>query len=263
MGKLISKAKALSIVLILGIIVIAEVILEEGFAAEIGRAELQALTSALRLIKGTLQWIASYNLDSDLSFMKFDWATIKSVDDVISKIQTKHDPFANGFLNARNNGSMAESKASFKKALTDIGASYDYLVSNANTSYPQFAKDTMEEYCKLFRDGVGKLIAAIDNGSDFHVSYSAFNNLSGTWPVSNGDIRINMGQFFTPGLFTLDKLVETRNNKPVFYIRNSNTGEEREMTAADVTAIKKLQNDLSAAEEEAYLLNEYNTLTQR
>ncbi len=228
-----------------------EFILEEGFEAEIGRAEIQALTSALRLIKGTLQWIASYNLDSDLSFMKFDWATIDSPEDVISKIASKNDPFANGFLNARNNGSMVASKESFKKALTDINASYEYLVSDANTSYPQGIKNTMKDYCEPFNDGIEKLIAAINDGSKFHVSYDAFNNLSGTWPDSNGDITIDMGQFFTPGLFTLDKLVETRNNKPVFYIRDSDTGDEREMTAADVTAIKNLRNEMIAAEEAA------------
>jgi hypothetical protein len=226
-------------------------ILEEGFKAEIGRAELQALTSALRLIKGMLQWIASYNLNSDLSFMKFDWNDIDSFDEILTRIESKNDPFANGFLNDRNNGSMAESKASFVKALTDIAASYDYLVSDENESYPDGIKVEMKEYASFYFDGVGKMIQAINSGSMFYVSYDALEDMTGSWPTASGDISIDMGQFFTAGLFTLDKLIEIDNKKPVLYIRDQSTGAERKMIAADVTAIEDLYDNMIAAEEAA------------
>jgi hypothetical protein len=205
-----------------------ETLLEEGFDAEIGRAEFQALTSALRLVKGTLQWLASYNLNTDLSFGKFDWADTAAIEALLTNLQPGYDPFANNFLSVRSSTNMAASKESFVKALTDIGASYDYLVSDANESYPPAVKNDMKTYAAGFRDGVKTLITQINSNGTFYVHEEMF---GGETPATTWDntpdgamFGVDLGKFFTPGTFSLTKLIESENNKPVFFYDDDGDG---------------------------------------
>jgi hypothetical protein len=138
---------------------------------------------------------------------------------VLTTLESKHDPFANGFLSIRNNGtSMTASKASIVKALTDIAESYDYLVGPNNLSYPTGVKEEMKTYAGIFRDAVAKMITAINGNGVFYLPPEEGNIFDLTsWPTS-GPLGINVGKFFTPGTFSLDKFIESENNKPIFYM---------------------------------------------
>jgi hypothetical protein len=188
----------------------------EGDKIYVGKAELKLLFSAIGLFKASLEWVAAYDWNTDISFLKTDWKTIDSS----SALSPGNLPFGNNFMKDRNNGMMAKSKDDFIKALTDSIAAYDHLISAAS-KLPQAYIDTMKE-CRWLEDGLSTLKTAIQDGGNFHVpdrvpSGSVYDN-----STANAVIGINMGKLFNPSQFAIDQLIETESGgkAPRFYAFN-------------------------------------------
>jgi hypothetical protein len=175
----------------------------EGDKISIGKAELNLLFSAVRIFKASLEWVAAYDWNTDLTFLKFDW---KELENGFGSHKPADLPLRNNFMKDRNNGMMAKSKADFIKAIDDSIAAYDHLISDAG-SYPQAAKDTLKEY-QWIKDALGKLKDAINSGGNFYIKESAsgatYNNTA-----ADAVFGINLGKLFTPGQLSIDKLIET------------------------------------------------------
>ncbi|MDR0387837.1 MAG: hypothetical protein LBH57_07335 [Treponema sp.] len=185
----------------------------EGDEIYVGKAELDILFSAIRLFKASLEWVAAYDWNTDISFLRTDWQILE---DNIDALSPKNLPFGNNFMKNRNNGMMDKSKADFDSALADAIGAYEYLI-NGN-KLPQGFKDSLKEY-EWIKDGLFKLKDAIKNGGIFYVpdeepSGSVYNN-SAQYAL----IGIDMGKLFTPGQFAIDQLItaESGGGVPQFY----------------------------------------------
>jgi len=202
----------------------------------VGWPELNALVSFMTAIKGSLEWIAAYDWNTNLNFLKFAWTNDEA--DFYNKLRgvnARDLPFNNNFLKARS-GKMDASKASFIKAVEGLQASYTAIQSSS--IYPSVLKG---ETYKVINEGAGQLASAIRNGGVFYVPIDDFSysnpagvavpsrpndenqlfktannplNIS-SWPTSGNGI--NMGKLFQPGYFSLQNLFETEDGKPVFY----------------------------------------------
>ncbi|MDR2694472.1 MAG: hypothetical protein LBB74_09715 [Chitinispirillales bacterium] len=182
---------------------------------KIGWAELNAVISFMTGIKAGLEWIAAYDLNTNLNFLKNAW----KADDAyfIERLKTVNAndlPFNNNFLKSRDVGKMDAARRDFKAAIIGLDESYANILSS--DLYTTVVKDA---YSTL-HDGASKLIDAVENGGVFWIKEEPEN---GSWPVSAGHGvvgGVDMGKFFQPGYFSLQNLFETENGgKPVFYIR--------------------------------------------
>jgi tetratricopeptide (TPR) repeat protein len=207
----------------------------DEFDIRVGKAELNIVVSALRVVKASLEWIASYNLETDLSFLKTDWDDPDGIIQNLKSLDKSKFPFNNNFLEDRKNGMMAKSKTDIITAIDRLIGSYDFIITS--TFYPDVIKDTLNEY-SIVKDGLTDLKEAIDKGTFFEVTDVLSG--SGLLPVEFSGFAggIDMGKLFTPGYFSLKsgKLVETNSQgKPQFYLI-AGSGEVQITSAADLEA---------------------------
>ncbi|MDR1326723.1 MAG: Ig-like domain-containing protein [Treponema sp.] len=175
----------------------------------IGKAELDLLFSAMRVLKASLQWVSAYDWDTDLSFLKTEW---KGLDGSIDKLSPANLPFRNNFMKDRNNGRMADSKASYSTAIETAIAAYESMITTNHL--PQGVVDELKKY-DWIKDGLSKLKTAINDGSTFYLkvgSGATYSNDS-----TNALFGVNLGKFFTPGQFAIDKLITADGNAPKFF----------------------------------------------
>jgi hypothetical protein len=217
----------------------------EGDKIDIGRAELDILFSAVRIFKASLEWVAAYNWDTDLTFMRFDWEKIETD---LKNHQPTSLPFRNNFLKDRDNGMMAKSKADFIKAIGVSATAYDNILKS--DYFPQGARETLAEY-KWVSDGLTKLKEAINSGNTFYVKES-----SGGDSYTNDDsgkvlVGINMGKLFTPGQLAIDKLITTTGSgntiAPKFFGSKDGSDVIEEITsdkAASITSYESIGFEL-------------------
>ena len=181
---------------------------------DIGKAELELIISALRLLKASFEWIAAYDWNTDISFLKTEW---KNLEDNIDKLNPANLPFRNNFLKARNNTKMAESKASYILAINTTISVYDHY-TGATSNLPKGIKDELNKI-KWIKDGLSKLKKAIEDGTTFYVKEGTGSTYDNT--ASNAEFGIHFGKFFTAGYFGIDKLITTTgtgaNVSPAFY----------------------------------------------
>ena len=181
---------------------------------KIGWAEVNAVLSAMLVVKASLEWVQSYDLSVDLNWLKFAW---KDEPDVFLEQFKKADasklPFNGNFLKPRP-GKMANAKADYIKAIKGFQESYTSIQSSE--LYPEQVKKAY----KTINGGFDELIKAIDKGTMFYIPEDP---TEGSWPTTGSDyvVRINMERLFTEGYFSLQNMFETNNGKqPVFYLRN-------------------------------------------
>jgi len=190
---------------------------------KVGWAELNALTSFMTGIKASLEWVAAYDWNTDLGFLKFAWGMNMEEDfyNKLKNINANNLPFNNSFLEARPD-KMNAAKTDFVKAVTGLKASYsDILTSDLYPSEVKNAYPTLSQ-------GADKLIAAINNGTVFYVPDDP---TKGNWPTTGNGVH--MGKLFEPGYFSLQNLFETETNRrPVFYAKNGT-----KLTISNYTAL--------------------------
>jgi hypothetical protein len=184
----------------------------------IGWAEINAIVSVMLGVKASLQWVAAYDWNTNLSVFRHSW---QSNEDYffgrIEQMQRNDLPFINNFLEARP-GKMAAARSTFVQAIKSAQASYTAILSSP--LYPTVVKDAH----RTINEGVNILVARIEGGGSFYVPEDP---TTGRWPTSagsRGDILfgVNMGNFFTEGYFRLPNLFETESNRgPAFFCENS------------------------------------------
>jgi hypothetical protein len=187
----------------------------EGDDLYIGKAELDLLFSAVRLVKATLEWVAAYDWNTDVSFLQSDWQTLA---DRIGTLTPSSLPFRNNFMKDRDNGvTMTKSRNDFLKAIGDALATYDHL-AGADSELPGAYVDTLKENGWV-KDGLNKLKIAIEGNGRFYVpeqtpSGNTYNNSS-----INAVVGFDMGKLFNPGQLAIDQLVEMESDgrSPQFY----------------------------------------------
>jgi hypothetical protein len=192
---------------------IRELELEDVFDEydKVGWAEVNVILSSMLLSKASLEWVQSYDLSSDLNWLRYSWKDDR--DDVLERFRqaSKNSfPFNNNFLKARP-GKMANAKADYIKAIEGLQASYASIINSE--LYP----DKVKESYNTINDGFGKLIAAIKNDGKFYIPEEP---TKGNWPTTKRndvEVTIDMGKLFTAGYFSLQNIFEVENGKPVFY----------------------------------------------
>lgn len=202
-------------------------------SVKLGKAELALIKTSFNILKSTVEYAQSYNLNSDLSFLKFDWADKDAAMKVFEKYlqyDASIDPLANGFMSQRSTEKMAASKEHFASAVSDLIAAYDDILANAaDYGYPTALTDVLNEY-KVLREGAVQLQAAITDGGKFYIPET--DGLPASWPAS-GSLYIDIGKLFDASNFALKNFIACdENNIPRIrnvyskYIYNSDTDEE-------------------------------------
>ena len=198
---------------------------------KLGKAELALIKTSFNILKATIEYAQSYNLNSDLSFLKFNWADKDEAMKVFEKYlqyDASIDPLKNGFMSQRSPEKMAASKEHFASAVSDLIAAYDDILKNT-TDYPTALTEVLKEY-KVLREGAVQLQTAITNGGKFYIPET--DGLPDSWPAS-GSLYIDLGKLFDASNFELKNFISCdKNNIPRIrnvyskYIYNSNTDEE-------------------------------------
>jgi hypothetical protein len=190
---------------------------------KIGWAEVNAILSAVLAVKASFEWLQTYDLSTDLNWLKFAWqaddeAFEKDLTDRFKKLDKSKVPFNNNFLKQRSGKSMDNAKATYTKAVEGLQASFTSI--QTSDLYPKEVKDAYP----AINDGFDKLKAAIKTPEGkFYIPKDDPTKIK-AWPTTsdNTQATINIGKFFTPGYFSLDNIFKTNNGKPVFYAREEN-----------------------------------------
>lgn len=200
-------------------------------SVKLGPAELRLVKTAFTALKATVEYFQSYNLNTDLSFLKFNWNNAEAVQKVFEKYlkyDDSIDPLKNGFLSQRSAEKMESSKVDFAQAVSDLIAAYDDILANSG-DYPTVVSDTLEEY-KILKDGAEKLQAAIKNGGKFYIPSSLVSSKEATkdallaitsWPESGEKYYIDFGKLFNGETFNLCNYISKDGDVPS--IRNMNS----------------------------------------
>jgi hypothetical protein len=207
----------------------------------VGKAEMNVLFAAMRIVKASLEWAAAYNWSTDLNFLAKEafWndGTLAAPANL---------PLRNDFLKDRNNGMMAKSKADFIKAIDDSVAAYDSWL--ANEKLPQGYKDTLSDY-KWAKDGFEKFKTAITSGGTFYVKEHDPGTQTYSNTESNSLIGIDLGKFFTPGQLSFDKLIDSedvagKGKSPVFYNEDDEKITAKDQITGDYIQFKVKSDNL-------------------
>ena len=191
-----------------------EELLDGQSSLKVGKAELNVLVASMEILKGTFQWLASYDWTLNLSYLKKSFIDYFDSEelffDVIENTVTKNT------LAVRNAQLMTASKNSFLSALSLVESSYNYLVGDTS-QYPDVYVDSIKEYGDVYLQGVQSLKKAIQDGGIFFVPDYNWDGKS--WPktASNTIMQIDMGKFFTAGYLS-DIIERDASGKVQFYI---------------------------------------------
>lgn len=233
----------------------------------IGKSELNVLIASMQILKGTFQWLSSYDLSANISSLKKIFAadetdSLKLIRDVISE-----KTFA-----IRNADAMTASKNTFLESIGILDNSYTYLVG-PSCEYPQAAKDALKQYGDVLLPAARNLKSCISDGTVFYIpSENPFD--SGTWAASeaNSSFGIDMGKAFTPGYFS--KILKCSDSTITFvgsaetryYGQNaegnyvSETSEE-EIAISDSMSYDDViskENEKAVVLQKKYSMNDYN-----
>ncbi|MBE6347346.1 MAG: hypothetical protein E7064_00205 [Spirochaetaceae bacterium] len=165
----------------------------------IGKAELNVLVASMKIIKGTLEWLSSYDWTLDMEPVKN--AFIEQSDESI--INAIENTVLAKTLSVRNTSAMDKSKASFVSAISLLEDSYKYLVSSSS-EYPKAYIDEIKEYGDVYFEGAKLLKNAVKNGETFYVPEYFYLEPGESWPTTaaNSWMQIDMGKFFQAGYFS-------------------------------------------------------------
>jgi hypothetical protein len=183
-------------------------------------AELELLLSALKLVKGTLLYVDSYNWEYNVEFVKdLPWDESIMGEDIIGIISSNRNkvlPLRANFMTARSGSYMEDSRKAYVEALVSILGVYDYYIG-ANSKLPAGYKDKLKEFEK-YKTLVSDAKDAIDNKGSFTVPAELLNGET---------LSVDFGKLFNPGQLALENLIETEGSgnsmSPVFYSYSDDT----------------------------------------
>lgn len=192
-----------------------EELLDGQSSLMVGKAELNVLVASMEILKGTFQWLASYDWSLNLSSLKEAFIDDFYSEDLI--LDAFENTLTENTLTVRNAQLMTDSKNSFLSALSLVESSYNYLVGDTS-QYPDVYVDSIKEYGDVYLQCVQSLKKAIQDGGIFYIPGYEWDGTS--WPktASNTMMQIDMGNFFTAGYLT-DIIERTSSGKVQFYIK--------------------------------------------
>ena len=199
-----------------------------GDTVRVTKAELKAITAALDIVKGTLQFLQAYNLDTPLNFLALDWIKGGDIDFNGGKYDESYDPFNNGFLTQRSGYTTETAVNTYISALDTLIAAYESIIAD-NENYPSAAKDFLKKYSG-YKELAENIKEAIQN-KDWY-DFPSINN-EGIPQQNDTLFSINFG-CMEDGFFSMEKLFKTENGKPVFYTVDRTT----KVTAENINNIR-------------------------
>lgn len=162
----------------------------------VGKAELNVLISSMQILKGTFQWLSSYDLSANIASAKEFFGENPEEWEFFRKLANTNS------LKVRNAGAMETSKKTFIEAIEILENSYNYLVSSAS-SYPQAAKDEVARYGNVILAAAEDLNKCLKNGGIFYIpNENPFETLRWNASSSGNSFGIDMGKLFTAGYFS-------------------------------------------------------------
>lgn len=162
----------------------------------VGKAELNVLISSMQILKGTFQWLSSYDLSANIASAKDFFGENPDRCGCFRKLANTIS------LKIRNAGAMETSKKTFIEAIEILENSYNYLVSSAS-SYPQAAKDEVARYGNVVLAVAEDLNKCLKNGGIFYIpNENPFETLNWNASSSGNSFGIDMGKLFTAGYFS-------------------------------------------------------------
>lgn len=162
----------------------------------VGKAELNVLISSMQILKGTFQWLSSYDLSANIASAKDIFGENPEGWGFFRKLANTNS------LKVRNAGAMETSKKTFIEAIEILENSYNYLVSSAS-SYPQAAKDEVARYGNVVLAAAEDLNKCLKNGGIFYIpNENPFETLNWNASSSGNSFGIDMGKLFTAGYFS-------------------------------------------------------------
>lgn len=162
----------------------------------VGKAELNVLISSMQILKGTFQWLSSYDLSANIASAKDFFGETPDEWGFFRKLANTNS------LKIRNAGAMETSKKTFIEAIEILENSYNYLVSSAS-SYPQAAKDEVARYGNVVLAAAEDLNKCLKNGGIFYIpNENPFETLKWNASSSGNSFGIDMGKLFTAGYFS-------------------------------------------------------------
>lgn len=162
----------------------------------VGKAELNVLISSMQILKGTFQWLSSYDLSANIASAKDFFGENPDEWGFFRKLANTNS------LKVRNAGAMETSKKTFIEAIEILENSYNYLVSSAS-SYPQAAKDEVARYGNVILAAAEDLNKCLKNGGIFYIpNENPFETLNWNASSSGNSFGIDMGKLFTAGYFS-------------------------------------------------------------
>lgn len=162
----------------------------------VGKAELNVLISSMQILKGTFQWLSSYDLSANIASAKEFFGENPEEWEFFRKLANTNS------LKVRNAGAMETSKKTFIEAIEILENSYNYLVSSAS-SYPQAAKDEVARYGNVILAAAEDLNKCLKNGGIFYIpNENPFETLRWNASSSGNSFGIDMGKLFKAGYFS-------------------------------------------------------------
>lgn len=162
----------------------------------VGKAELNVLISSMQILKGTFQWLSSYDLSANIASAKDFFGENPDEWGFFRKLANTNS------LKIRNAGAMETSKKTFIEAIEILENSYNYLVSSAS-SYPQAAKDEVARYGNVVLAAAEDLNKCLKNGGIFYIpNENPFETLRWNASSSGNSFGIDMGKLFKAGYFS-------------------------------------------------------------
>lgn len=162
----------------------------------VGKAELNVLISSMQILKGTFQWLSSYDLSANIASAKDFFGENPDEWGFFRKLANTNS------LKIRNAGAMETSKKTFIEAIEILEDSYNYLVSSAS-SYPQAAKDEVARYGNVVLAAAEDLNKCLKSGGIFYIpNENPFETLRWNASSSGNSFGIDMGKLFTAGYFS-------------------------------------------------------------
>lgn len=162
----------------------------------VGKAELNVLISSMQILKGTFQWLSSYDLSANIASAKDFFGEKPEEWGFFRKLANTNS------LKIRNAGAMETSKKTFIEAIEILENSYNYLVSSAS-SYPQAAKDELARYGNVVLAAAEDLNKCLKNGGIFYIpNENPFETLNWNASSSGNSFGIDMGKLFKAGYFS-------------------------------------------------------------
>lgn len=162
----------------------------------VGKAELNVLISSMQILKGTFQWLSSYDLSANIASAKDFFGENPDEWGFFRKLANTNS------LKIRNAGAMETSKKTFIEAIEILENSYNYLVSSAS-SYPQAAKDEVARYGNVILAAAEDLNKCLKNDGIFYIpNENPFETLRWNASSSGNSFGIDMGKLFKAGYFS-------------------------------------------------------------